>query len=654
MKYFVILFTLMFLTMVIPTSLAQQVPDCTFGSTMTPLPDKFAKDLAVKEFLKQHPNSTKTISADDSENPKNQFVLYAEHDSVKETLELHFNTDEKGCYIPVEYHYKYSDGTIDVTVVNTIGNFTEIVNLIKSDNITMDNFYPNNCDFVNLKHSISAGNVYGICEKENSVFALLDASSDAIFEVDIPIDMVYSLPSTDCIPSGDFIVMDNRESPIYNIVESDIGNSVSVELEEGFHRIQISGTIILPSPSPAQYCGVVEGFAKPYLPPRNQIDNGMKPTSVKCNEGLILLQKYDGSPACVELQSISKLIKRGWTDTKYDKNEMTQMFQNSPEAREFYAVYDGAEKSVREDHVSYFAGSEDGYMARMNMFFDENHALDHIDFHCYFQNTHRFELAQEDIPFQLARHDCKETTKEHETQDANILKYSPVLFRGTGVDLQNDDLLEHLNNKRDQLEIAFDDVGAKGLHPMTGMSFSMGNNAYSLDEQYVGNPVALEIGVLEEKFTAKTLEEMDQLVRKYVGDEIDIVYSKGNYITPTPLGVEDKKQEHYEIEILGLKDKYAVGDEFSFYFIISGYGYGCANYDVRYPDENGNTISMGVEVLCAAEQHMAEFEINHLERKGTIGNYHIQKSGTYTVTVTFEMPNQYFPTSVSKTFEVIE
>lgn len=117
---------------------------------------------------------------------------------------------------------------------------------------------------------------------------------------------------------------------------------------------------------------------------------------------------------------------------------------------------------------------------------------------------------------------------------------------------------------------------------------------------------------------------------------------------------EKSKSEHYEIDIIGLKDEYALGEEYSFYFVISGYGYACANYDAKYPDENGNTIAMGAEVLCAAEQHMTEFEINQLDRKGTLGNIAIQKPGTYTVTVTFEKPNSYFPTSVSKTFEVVE
>ena len=310
MKYIVVFFIFMFVPIVIPTSFAQ-VSDCTFGGTMTPLSDKFTKDLAVKEFLKQYPNATKSIPTNYSGDPKNQLVLHTEQGEAKEILELHFHINEKGCYIPDEYHYKYNDGIIDVIVINTIGNFTEIMNLIKSDNITIDNFYPDNCEIVNLEHSISAGKVYGICEKGNSVTALIDASSGAIFEVNIPIEMVYSLPSTNCIPTGDFFIIDNRGSPIYDITESDIGNSARVELAEGFHRIQIMGSIILPSP--AQYCGVVEGFDKPYLPPRNQIDNGMNPNSVKCNEGLILLQKYDGSPVCVTESTKQKLIERGWT-----------------------------------------------------------------------------------------------------------------------------------------------------------------------------------------------------------------------------------------------------------------------------------------------------------------------------------------------------
>lgn len=113
-------------------------------------------------------------------------------------------------------------------------------------------------------------------------------------------------------------------------------------------------------------------------------------------------------------------------------------------------------------------------------------------------------------------------------------------------------------------------------------------------------------------------------------------------------------QEHYEIEILGLKEQYRIGEEYSFYFVISGYGYACASYEVAYPDENGRIAKTRVDVSCNTEQHMGKFEINYLERKGTLGNTGIQKPGTYTITVTFEKPNKYFPTTVSQQFQVVE
>ncbi len=113
-------------------------------------------------------------------------------------------------------------------------------------------------------------------------------------------------------------------------------------------------------------------------------------------------------------------------------------------------------------------------------------------------------------------------------------------------------------------------------------------------------------------------------------------------------------EEHYKIEIIGLKDEYSVGEKYSFSFVISGYGYSCANHQASYPDENGNIIHMGAEVLCAPEKSMHEFKFNPLDGKGALGNTGIKKAGTYTITVTFEKPNKYYPTTISKEFRVVK
>ena len=112
-----------------------------------------------------------------------------------------------------------------------------------------------------------------------------------------------------------------------------------------------------------------------------------------------------------------------------------------------------------------------------------------------------------------------------------ILKYNPVLFEGTGTGLQGEELENYIREKRKQMDVAFDELGVKGLYPITGESFSFDKPAYSLDQWYVGDPIALDIHILKEEFTKENLIKTNELVRKYVGDEIDIVYSKGVYVS---------------------------------------------------------------------------------------------------------------------------
>ena len=125
--------------------------------------------------------------------------------------------------------------------------------------------------------------------------------------------------------------------------------------------------------------------------------------------------------------------------------------------------------------------------------------------------------------------------------DTNIIKYSPVLFKGAGVDLEEEALTELLLEKQKQFDNAFDELGVKGLYPIVGESLSIDHNAYSLDEKYVGNPIALEIRILKDEFTKTNLEKINHMIRKYVGEEIDIVYSKGGYAVPTPMVAEKGK-----------------------------------------------------------------------------------------------------------------
>ena len=145
---------------------------------------------------------------------------------------------------------------------------------------------------------------------------------------------------------------------------------------------------------------------------KHQIENAIPIHDITCkNEDHLLVERINGKLACVYLNTAEKL---DWKSTDSDiiilsqsvKESLLFSYQDLPEVVVFYEKYDDAQASVRDDHISYFAGSDDGSLMRMNVFFDKNHTLDHVDLHCYFQKTHQFEIPQEDILSKLERYDC--------------------------------------------------------------------------------------------------------------------------------------------------------------------------------------------------------------------------------------------------------
>jgi len=48
------------------------------------------------------------------------------------------------------------------------------------------------------------------------------------------------------------------------------------------------------------------------ISPKKQISQGIEPEAVKCNEGLVLVLKHTGTPACVKPDTAEKLHERNW------------------------------------------------------------------------------------------------------------------------------------------------------------------------------------------------------------------------------------------------------------------------------------------------------------------------------------------------------
>jgi hypothetical protein len=170
---------------------------------------------------------------------------------------------------------------------------------------------------IDLEYDIHYGTVVSICKLEdtNSVITEINAEKDGQIMITIPKKVVHSLSSTDCADDSELLVlMDDEEVLPFNYIHSKKDNIITVKFSKGIHTIEFIGFTVMPDPSPAQYCGIIMGLDSLYLPPKFQIEKGMKPEQVRCNDKLVLIIKStDASPACVKPETGKKLLERSWT-----------------------------------------------------------------------------------------------------------------------------------------------------------------------------------------------------------------------------------------------------------------------------------------------------------------------------------------------------
>lgn len=110
--------------------------------------------------------------------------------------------------------------------------------------------------------------------------------------------------------------------------------------------------------------------------------------------------------------------------------------------------------------------------------------------------------------------------------------------------------------------------------------------------------------------------------------------------------------EHYEIEITGLKDTYTLDEVYSFNYHVTGYGYGCAAITVTYTDEEGEILTTRSEPLCDVERNLGI--INTRSHQGPLGNIAIKIPGTYEISVTYDPVGSFLSETVTKQFEIID
>jgi len=92
---------------------------------------------------------------------------------------------------------------------------------------------------------------------------------------------------------------------------------------------------------------------------------------------------------------------------------------------------------------------------------------------------------------------------------------------------------------------------------------------------------------------------------------------------------------HYSLEIQGMKDTYLIGEEYSFYYTLSGFGNTCHSWIVSYPDQNGEIKKAGEAVDCSRHTNK---ELSYDSRKDLrkFSSLVPKVEGKYNVTVSLE------------------
>jgi hypothetical protein len=108
-----------------------------------------------------------------------------------------------------------------------------------------------------------------------------------------------------------------QETPVNATETNDASsNSTSIEIEDGVMMSDNPTDTNATSTNSASEDDVMvteDEIPPVVLSPLKQIKSGIVPENVVCKEGLELVFKLNGQPACVKTTSIQKLITWGWT-----------------------------------------------------------------------------------------------------------------------------------------------------------------------------------------------------------------------------------------------------------------------------------------------------------------------------------------------------
>jgi hypothetical protein len=351
-----------------------------------------------------------------------------------------------------------------------------------------------------IPYTIQNGTITGIDSKlsSNNISISIEPIGNGLLEIKIPRNIADATIRNQM--DEFFILLNQKEVDFKEKTLESIDALCYRHLEISFSKhtsvIEIIGTNALGFPGLNVFPYYpIECLASPS--PKLQIKSGIASEDVVCNEDLkLVIKSSDNSPACVNQASIEKLIQRGWASNALESKSDSEILQFNP------VLFKGTGVNLK----------------------DEGFTSDKLL---------RLEYLEKDLERLLDDPNVKrEDQREYYDDLEKIQLYAQLAF-DKGVSWELIEILWEEDKKLTEIISNAD----RNRYPITGGGgISIGVNAYSMDEDFVGKPTALRVDILKEKFTKETLIKTDKMIRESFGNEIDIIYSKGGYIS---FGSED-------------------------------------------------------------------------------------------------------------------
>lgn len=151
-----------------------------------------------------------------------------------------------------------------------------------------------------------------------SVIIAVNLDSSGILTVDVPKKAVNAFSSCDH-EDVLFVLANGEEIPHDEIRNTEKIRSLYIPFPSNSEEIEIIGNFVSQMPESRSDCGYLYENHRINITPLQQTKIGISAQNVICEENLELVIKNNAIPACVKLESVPRLIERGWLEKSYQE-----------------------------------------------------------------------------------------------------------------------------------------------------------------------------------------------------------------------------------------------------------------------------------------------------------------------------------------------